>query len=364
MKENDIKCAFGSGGVFAASNSAHGFKSYYKDVFDSSGAERIYIIKGGPGTGKSRFMKEVVDYCKGIGYLSEIYNCSSDPDSIDGVIIDGRVIILDGTSPHTAEPEVAGARDEIINLGAFWDANALAKRYDEISELCSRKSGAYAKGYRYLAGCGELVLINRGLIMPTIKTQKMKNYISRIMSNIPRGTGGKILPSIVDSIGMKGRVKYDTYERCAKKLYTVIDWYSSANIFLAELIQAAQMKDIPMRVSYEPVSSEFPDAVYFINSDIAFVATPPHEVDASSGTRINMKRFIDKSSLDVVKREYKNNVKLYEALLSSGCDAFAEAGEYHFALEEIYSSCMDFSAKERYTASFCEMLGAYLKGKG
>lgn len=361
MKENDIKPCFGSEGLFAASNSSHGFKSYYDDIFDRTQLKRIYIIKGGPGTGKSRFMKEVSSYCEGRGYRAEYYNCSSDPDSLDAVIIDGRVALLDGTAPHTAEPDIAGARDEIINLGAFWDGNSLAGRYHEIEELCNKKSAAYSKGYHYLSGCGELAEINRALILPAIKEEKMKRYISRIISDIPQGDGARIIPALVDSIGMKGRVKYDTYERCAKKVYTVIDHYGGASLFLAALICEAQNKNIPMRVSYNPVNSSFTDAVYFLNCDIAFVIAEPSEVDESCGIRINMKRFVDKSALDKVKREFRNNLRLYEALLSSACDAFSEAGEYHFSLEKIYVSCMDFTAKESYTASFCEMLGEYLR---
>ena len=38
---------------FAAVNSYRGFESYYQDMFGA--AERSYIIKGGPGTGKSYF---------------------------------------------------------------------------------------------------------------------------------------------------------------------------------------------------------------------------------------------------------------------------------------------------------------------
>ena len=43
---------------FAASNSAHGFHSYYAEFFDDAEVDRVFVIKGGPGTGKSRFMRE------------------------------------------------------------------------------------------------------------------------------------------------------------------------------------------------------------------------------------------------------------------------------------------------------------------
>jgi hypothetical protein len=34
---------------------------------------------------------------------------------------------------------------------------------------------------------------------------------------MPQGGGLKIIPAITDSVGMKGRSKFDTYMKCAKK---------------------------------------------------------------------------------------------------------------------------------------------------
>jgi hypothetical protein len=44
---------------FAASNSKDGFVSYFHECFDRPEIEKLYIIKGAPGTGKSKFMKDV-----------------------------------------------------------------------------------------------------------------------------------------------------------------------------------------------------------------------------------------------------------------------------------------------------------------
>ena len=44
---------------FAASNSSQGFMNYYKDVFITKMCKRLFVIKGGPGTGKSRFMRDI-----------------------------------------------------------------------------------------------------------------------------------------------------------------------------------------------------------------------------------------------------------------------------------------------------------------
>ena len=97
--------------------------------FDSSleGLNRIFILKGGPGTGKSSLMKDAGTVWSEKGYDIEFLHCSSDPDSVDGVIITSlQVAIVDGTAPHVIEPKLPGAVEEYINLGEAWDSKALA----------------------------------------------------------------------------------------------------------------------------------------------------------------------------------------------------------------------------------------------
>ena len=50
---------------FASMNSGDGFISYFKEIFSS--LDRLYIIKGGPGTGKSRFMREAAQQAEETG---------------------------------------------------------------------------------------------------------------------------------------------------------------------------------------------------------------------------------------------------------------------------------------------------------
>jgi len=41
---------------FAAANGYDGFVSYFEKVFDAKDYTRLFILKGGPGTGKSSIM--------------------------------------------------------------------------------------------------------------------------------------------------------------------------------------------------------------------------------------------------------------------------------------------------------------------
>ena len=119
---------------FAGGNTARGYYSLFD--WNLAGLDRLFILKGGPGIGKSTLMKEIGEDWSKKGYKLEFIHCSFDPDSLDGVIIPQlKVGIVDGTAPHVIEPKTPGAVEEYINLGEAWDTRVLGQRRDDISDL-------------------------------------------------------------------------------------------------------------------------------------------------------------------------------------------------------------------------------------
>lgn len=111
--------------VFPGGNTSKGFFSFYDYIIEPD-ATRIFVIKGGPGVGKSSFMKKIGETMLEMGYDVELHCCSSDNGSIDGLVIPAiHVAMLDGTAPHVVDPRNPGAVDEIIHLGDHWDTKGL-----------------------------------------------------------------------------------------------------------------------------------------------------------------------------------------------------------------------------------------------
>ena len=48
--------------------------------------------------------------------------------------------------------------------------------------------------------------------------------------------------------------------------------------------------------------------------------------------------------------------RMRRAMLDGAIESMEQVREYHFLIEEIYVSAMDFAAKESFTKSFCERL--------
>ena len=397
---------------FAASNSAEGFKNYYAEVF--SRADFVYIIKGGPGTGKSSLMKKYSRAAEERGEVCEYYYCSSDPSSLDGVLIfgeHGAIGMLDGTSPHVCEPKFPGAREQIINLGECWDVSLLHKQKNEIIALSERKSAAYKNAYTYLRSVGNLRAVSDGFLSEAVNFDKLRAVASRLVKDLPHGRA-RTVPSILDSVSMSGRVRLTTFEENAEKLYIISDFHGLGKIFLTELYAALRDRDVSARVSYDPICSERVDGIFLEREKIAFVSLADAQekygelkkscnscarggglssgdvrdgatlsvnerfgglssgdggksaalcenggAALTTGGRevlfINAKRFIDTEKLRDIRGELRYTERLAQSSLDGALHALAGAKIYHFLLEDIYGKAMDWSKFEKMCADLC-----------
>ena len=183
---------------------------------------------------------------------------------------------------------------------------------------------------------------------------KMSGAIARILKNVKDGDGYSVEYGFVNAIGMKGRSHLSTYEDMAKTLYSVYDCYGIAGDVLCTVLDQAVEKKLRVRISYSPLVPTLPDAVLLIDSGVAFVISDGEEREDE--IKINARRFIDENKMGEVKREYRQNLKLREALTDSAVSSLTEAGRYHFELEDIYVECMDFSAENRLINSFYDKI--------
>lgn len=86
---------------FLGANSPTGFYSLYDHLLSPKEARAIYILKGGPGCGKSTLMRKIGAWAQESGLEAEYILCSGDPDSLDALILPSKkVAIVDGTAPQ------------------------------------------------------------------------------------------------------------------------------------------------------------------------------------------------------------------------------------------------------------------------
>lgn len=349
----------GETSYFAASNSFKGFFSYYDEIFNAARIGRVFAIKGGPGTGKSRFLRDVAEYAEETGFDCEYIYCSSDPTSLDGIILTRErtqsIALLDATAPHSYEPSCPGAREELVDLGAFWNADLLIEKKGVIDALNTGKKEAYRSAYRYLAALGEMNAERDAVVLPYVRRERIRSFAFRLMKEIGNGVEFSSTPALMHSVGMRGEVGFDTYFADAKKLYIIEDCRGISRYLMAELGELAQQKRLSVKVSHDPIEPERLDGLFLCESGVAFAVCKGDACEFPK-KRICMRRFLDTASMRSVREQLNYAERMRRAMKEGALESLERVSAFHFRLEEIYMSAMDFSAKEKFTKRFCRTL--------
>ena len=86
---------------FLGANTPQGFVSRFDQLADANDGWRTFVIKGGPGTGKSTMIQKIAQRIREEYGDVETIRCSSDVDSYDAVIAEClKLSVADGTAPH------------------------------------------------------------------------------------------------------------------------------------------------------------------------------------------------------------------------------------------------------------------------
>lgn len=338
---------------FAASNSSEGFCSYYDEVFNPEKLYKIYVIKGGSGTGKAFFMKEIAKAAELNGFSVRYIYCSSDAQSLDGIIInEQKMAVLDGTAPHVYEPKYIGAVEVFVNLAEFLDERILTASRKIIEKISNEKKLGFEKVYRELKAYQVLTQNIETLILPSLKLEKIKKYVQRFSEGLGKEEGIEE-HLLTRSIGMRGLSSFDTYLEKSKIYYEINDYFDSAHFMMSEIHSVLKEKGINIRVSNNPIIKERIDVLCAPSSGLTFEIGNRMENDFRL---INMKRFVNNEEINKIRQEYRTIARVRDSVLDLALAEFEKIKKSHFLLEEIYGSAMNFDAKEQFTREFCNKI--------
>lgn len=334
---------------FLGCSTPDGFSTHITDDI-SSGEFFTYILKGGPGTGKSTLMRKIADALD----EKELYYCSSDPDSLDAVISREKgVIVVDGTSPHVVEPTYPGVRQRIVDLGQFWDKDKLSSEKELIVSLTDDNKRLHSRARRYLKAATGLYADILSVGEAALDRRKLDAYCERLASKLlPKQTGkhGKLLRRRISAITPKGLVtQEEAFSGC--KLYYIDD---SCIAVTDRLLKALSVIGISrgynVIVSTNPM---LPDSCYdhivFCELGIAFSSK-----QINGAQKINALRFYDREVLKNKRKRLQFAAAAGAELIKETTNVLAKAKAVHDELESHYIAAMDFDALGEYADSLVE----------
>lgn len=346
---------------FLAANSFEGFVSHFSDSYSAESGYKTYIIKGGPGTGKSSLMKYVAIRAIEKGYTVHLCHCSSDPDSLDGVIIDEKkIVILDGTAPHIVEPKYPGTCENIVDLGRFWDSeNLRSKRIDIINATNINKS-FHKTVSLYLSICGEIAKDSLSTAVLFTKKNKVVDFANKTAKKFIKERNGKTGTETVrflQGITPKGIMSFPkTVTDNIKNVLVLEDKYGAFSGIVTEYIRKYALKN-----GYDIITIKNPflpgrliDHIIIPSLDFAVVTENDFIKFETTSKRIHSRRFTDFSVKHTKKAKLAFNEKIKNKFLFSAIESLKKAKNSHDVLEKYYIESMDFESLEKYTKEFCE----------
>jgi len=349
---------------FAAANTHNGFKSLFSGIFNEKNCDKIYILKGGPGVGKSTFMKKAAMECEKQGFETEYFHCSSDPDSLDGILVkEKRIAIVDGTSPHCVEPSLAGAFEEIIDLGKAWDTDGLFDNRQQLKSISADKKKHYENAYSNLEVCKKLTDICKNKYKYSILWDKLNKSAVRLAQSVLCKKHCEAVSETklaVNAISCKGTVKICSFEDNAQYCIFVKEPFFASRLaseFMEAVRKYANEKGTEMLVSLCPLDTSIVDGLYFPKEKVSISLYDEKLVAKCDKSMkkckiVNTARFIDTKQISAWKKERKFLQKIYDNLFDKALKELSLAGANHFELEKIYSRFTDYSKVESITNEF------------
>ncbi len=329
---------------YLAANSCKGFVSYFDSAYSHIEGWQCYIIKGGPGTGKSSFMKKLAKKGEEKGYKAELCPCSSDPDSLDAVVFpEIKKIILDGTAPHTLDPKYPAVVETILNFGDFWDGNLLRQQRKEIIAATDKNKSFHKTAASYLTTAGVIFQYIYNTVLQTVKIDKIKLYGDLLCKRYIKGNGksGKVSYRFLTGITPKGIVSFpETLESYNNLIIIKDDYGCVTDILMKQILNFALSKNFYVIEYKNTFLPDKTDHIVIPELNLAFLRESKNLIFNRDVRRIHAKRFIDGERLK--EKRLKYNVKTANSLLESAISTLKQAKATHDDLEKYYIDAMDF----------------------
>lgn len=346
---------------FLAANSCEGFVSHFGECYNPQDDWKVYIIKSGPGTGKSSFMKKIANTAESKNENYILCPCSSDPQSLDAVILpDRKVVILDGTAPHTLDPRYPAVCEEILNFGQFWDTEKIGNR-EEIIEITDLNKALHKTAGRYLSSAGQILLDTYKTALSCTKKFEIKAFAEKLCKkHIPKSNGtGYEWTRFISGITPQGVVSFpETVTSCCNKVIIISDKYRAcSNIVMNEVRNYCLINGYEIITLKNPfLPTLITDHIIIPSLSLAFVTEDNKLTFNCDSRRIHARRFTSNKLLHNSIARLKLNRKVSQSLIFAATDTLKQAKAVHDKLESYYINAMDFEKLDKFAENFSAKL--------
>ena len=327
------------------SKTKDGFVPLFDELRNPIEGKRLYILKGGPGSGKSSLMKRIIMILEEKNHSIEYFHCASDPDSLDAFIdYDSGIAMVDGTAPHIMEPEYPGAYDIIINMADCWDDTSLIQNKIDIISLSDTISSYHNMATACISSAAALLDNNIRMARPYIRNDVINDFVAMLIEDLKGSKPGKVKKRLLSAVSVGETVFFsDTIKVLSKTIYVIPDiWGAASDILLARLYQEASNLSLDQIVCYCSIRTPnkidhliFPSAGITVSTNNVFHSISDHNLTIIP----DLMKPIPESIHEQMSLHLNKSVDLID--MAGG--HIKRAKLLHDDLEAFYVKAMDFS---------------------
>ncbi|MGI6685729.1 MAG: PRK06851 family protein [Bacillota bacterium] len=345
MKKGKIRYGYPGG------NTCRGFYSFF--ALGLKNMERIFILKGGPGTGKSTLMRKIGLEMAERGFNVDFWQCSSDNDSIDGVIFpELKTAVVDGTAPHVIEPRYPGVIDQIINLGDHWNEHYLKSHKNEIMKLVDEITGCFKTAWNYLHDAKQVHDEWKSINGKAMNFEKVNQKTDQLIQEIFNVNAPLVRHMFSGAITPGGLVNYinNITEDCKTRYILKGLPGTGKSTLIKKIADGAVERGYQADLYHCALDPDSLDMVVIPQLGIAVLdGSIPHLEDPERpGDRII--DMLEAFDANLVRQESKKLVEVqkeFDHLMDEAVGNIAQAKRLHDKLEGYYVKAMDFEAVEQ-----------------
>ncbi|MBU5438345.1 hypothetical protein KQI42_10010 [Tissierella sp. MSJ-40] len=345
--------------MFPGGNTANGFYSFHDNIMGLD-REKLYILKGMPGGGKSSLMKEIGERMLKEGFTIEYHHCPSDPESVDGIVIkELKIGIVDGTFPHVIDPTYPGLTDKLVDLGQFIDSNILENYKKDIFEAKRNNKFAYRKAFNYFKSAKsiyeEIVETNK-LIVDFKEINKIsKTILEKIFSEegTPYHNGFNERHLFATAYTPEGYIDYANYilEGVSKVYYISGEIGTGKSTFMERVIEEAKIRDYHLEIYHNSLIPEKIESVLI--EEIDTIVTSNENAANFTNNKVDFNKYIHEDKIN------SEDYKIFNLLVEKGIKSLEGAKNNHSILEISYKPSVNYDGVTEIKEKILEEILSY-----
>lgn len=334
---------------FLEANTERGYVSCFKESYIAETGWRAFVLKGGPGSGKSLLLKRLAKDYAGMGSKVILSPSVSDPKSLSGIIAEDRgVIIYDGDLPDVGREDYPVVCEKIIDLGELSDEKLLMKFKPKIIDgiKAGRLLEKRAKGY--VGAAAMLLEDNRRVAAECADLDKAESFARRLAEKIfatKKAAQGRESVRFLSGVTPSGMVYYrSTPPKLCGRIITISDRHGACAAPIMGVIRDAALAN-----GYSIITCPSPlcpekriEHIFVEELGVAFVTANSFLDEIECEKTVHSRRFTDAALLRSHRQRMNFNRRAASELIDSAASLLSGAAAELERVCGYYDAAMDF----------------------